>query len=750
MSKKFETPELKLATTAQPATTRAPLSQTPKIAGDLRAMDYEQGQQYLSAKGSLDSPALSWGQTMLENAIESGKTALLEWQEKSENGGYLKGTKGALRFKLAQVITGNEEPSEEDVNKIATKTLESIPTREELAVMVCRAVGAEPVGPLPYKAHAEKEGGLNMPLDIAASSGWSKDYIRAAWLNGLLSGYGRGQFGASDSFDPNHTDPLIEKVLARKDHLRPASHFEELYRQGDKYTRAYLEANPEIMGNLESEIFLHEMIAHNLAYKDATALSPNEEYFLHSWGYQPEGKPVIGVDGFYAVVFMPLEGEDLPTIVAFRGTEPTYEDILTDTNTGGVGYDQYHEERNQDFLGDVLSQAPGPYVAVGHSLGGAQAQRFAINNPDVVAVSTFQSPGLSGEEAEKARNYQGKSFHYVNGEDVVHTAGEQNTLGAHVIVVENYSPEAATRTAEISSTLNEMAARLESVNSVEGLLIYAVELKLKGRLDSLEALLMMDMSVGELAGDVSDAHGGHLVADKSLLSVGSQKDPTLSSTVEISQEQLNATRSDSENVRQSIGEFVESPLFQIAKPHLIAWFEVQSERYKSRDTAQMKELIENLLAAWVDFEDIENALAEVLTYLAERNPEEFVDIIGHFGEEKLLLSVNWREDTILRALLFLHYDRETKIDDNAARKIVREGWLDHISDADSLIKLQNELRYGVVSSADIDAFITILEYAEQIGQLQPVVNSLGDNFNNSAIIMNSSHEQFDQINSLIQ
>lgn len=118
--------------------------------------------------------------------------------------------------------------------------------------------------------------------------------------------------------------------------------------------------------------------------------------------------------------------------LAFRGTEPDADlmaDVQTDLDSGGrVGGSQYYAQRAE------MNRICGSYGNVhvtGHSLGGAQAQRFAANCPaSVKEVVTFAAPAIGRAEAERFANAQQrpKVTHYVAKHDVVSSAGGQNHL----------------------------------------------------------------------------------------------------------------------------------------------------------------------------------------------------------------------------------------------------------------------------------------------------------------------------------
>lgn len=120
------------------------------------------------------------------------------------------------------------------------------------------------------------------------------------------------------------------------------------------------------------------------------------------------------------------------TNVVFRGTEPAGEggtDILTDLDgKGRVGKSQYEPHARQ--LGEWCGQYTNA-DATGHSLGAAQAQRFASRCAhNVKEVVTFAPPGIGKDEAQAFATApaRAKVTHYIAKGDIVSAGGGQNQL----------------------------------------------------------------------------------------------------------------------------------------------------------------------------------------------------------------------------------------------------------------------------------------------------------------------------------
>jgi hypothetical protein len=141
--------------------------------------------------------------------------------------------------------------------------------------------------------------------------------------------------------------------------------------------------NPEVL----TEQFAHA--AYNWA-GDATA----ELAAVNGYVQGPE---IHGAHDLAFRVFSPTVAGK-PPIIAFRGTVPTkVGGILADVDPNGVGVLQF--DANRELIQQAIAeatQAGGPAVMTGHSLGGALAQLAGAEFPDQTRqIITFASPGVN-------------------------------------------------------------------------------------------------------------------------------------------------------------------------------------------------------------------------------------------------------------------------------------------------------------------------------------------------------------------
>ncbi len=162
--------------------------------------------------------------------------------------------------------------------------------------------------------------------------------------------------------------------------------------------------------------------------------TPQERDMLQRWGYNPDVPRGNIVDdnknsGLYGLRIEPLKGSGAPPIVAFRGTEPGAgpQDLQSDLGGRYVGQSQY--EGNLAAINQRLSRPGDRNVdVVGYSLGGALAQKYAVEHAQQVGqLSTFQAPGISSEDAARFRQSNADHHidvnHFYNDADIVHRAG---------------------------------------------------------------------------------------------------------------------------------------------------------------------------------------------------------------------------------------------------------------------------------------------------------------------------------------
>ncbi|WP_182870108.1 lipase family protein [Rhodopirellula sp. JC639] len=171
-----------------------------------------------------------------------------------------------------------------------------------------------------------------------------------------------------------------------------------------------------------------EIVARYLAYED---LEPETQV---GYGNYVVDK-VFRSGEFFAIglVLRTAQGEESEPILAFRGTDSNVELLTIDTNVNGVGYSQY--VNNRSAIRSWLTEQKGQGNAVqlvGHSLGGALAQWFAVDwlqlDPTnrLAAITTYNSPGIDSEFAElfDARRAGAVVHHIVDG-DFVSMAGDR-------------------------------------------------------------------------------------------------------------------------------------------------------------------------------------------------------------------------------------------------------------------------------------------------------------------------------------
>lgn len=223
-------------------------------------------------------------------------------------------------------------------------------------------------------------------------------------------------------------------------------------------SRAELMAHPEKYGKPDgmsaaqfANQYADEYLA-KLAYKDPTVAandkkSPVSGYsdadkkFLSDWGYKFSTDVRDSKTGLYVAKFDPVDPKSgVAPVVAFRGTEggspdtrETIKDVQADVSYSYIGQNQYESKKAE--IAALFQDKNGQKVDVtGHSLGGALAQKAAVDNiARTNALTTFQAPGILQADADKFAAENKKygvdvNHHYVTT-DLVHRAGEAKLGG---------------------------------------------------------------------------------------------------------------------------------------------------------------------------------------------------------------------------------------------------------------------------------------------------------------------------------
>lgn len=196
--------------------------------------------------------------------------------------------------------------------------------------------------------------------------------------------------------------------------------------------------------NIPTKDIVYEQLAHAGAYGKL------DNSKLAAWGYQEAQVIDDTATGFRGVLYTPtaaslgsgpdaavsraIHGGAPAPVVALRGTA-NMKGVQDDVNKQGVG--SYQFRANRGTIAGMLSAAGGGAVVCGHSLGGALAQLTAVHLSGVARVVTFQSPGISKDDADAFKAKQAKaapedritSTHYRKDGDIVHAAGDDLTEG---------------------------------------------------------------------------------------------------------------------------------------------------------------------------------------------------------------------------------------------------------------------------------------------------------------------------------
>lgn len=212
----------------------------------------------------------------------------------------------------------------------------------------------------------------------------------------------------------------------------------------EQYKQEYVH---EYMARLcQTDPFVKDKDGKPVVGKDGNPVSnysAAQQNSLSAWGYNPKVDPSNVVDhnkdtGLFAIRFEPsAQGAKNGTapVVAFRGTEPDRgpRDAQADLGDKYIGQSEY--EPGKAEIAKLFGHKPGEKAdVVGYSLGGALAQRSLVDNAqNVRSLSTFQSPGIAGQDAA-AVNAAEKKYgidvnHHFFTNDIVHRAGEAKVDG---------------------------------------------------------------------------------------------------------------------------------------------------------------------------------------------------------------------------------------------------------------------------------------------------------------------------------
>lgn len=193
--------------------------------------------------------------------------------------------------------------------------------------------------------------------------------------------------------------------------------------------------SPDPTAGITEQDVKYEVIAHDIGYN--TVLSDAHRAMLQQWGY--EAKWFASRDdqatGFFVGLIMPSNtAQGRKPILVFRGTETRIpevgKDIAADLDPTAVGFKAF--EQNKSHVKQLIKAAGGNVDVVGHSLGGALAQHAAVEFPsDINRVMTFQSPGISQNQADKFKTSKKRPSvtHHIAKGDIVDLAGEAHLDG---------------------------------------------------------------------------------------------------------------------------------------------------------------------------------------------------------------------------------------------------------------------------------------------------------------------------------
>jgi|GEM_PF-4824649 len=142
-------------------------------------------------------------------------------------------------------------------------------------------------------------------------------------------------------------------------------------------------------------------------------------------------------------------------VLVFRGTQVSdkaannsLDDVFSDTNPKGIGFDQFFKNKEQIFtwLDEVRSPETdltfAPHIT-GHSLGAALTQWAAANyNNKMGQIVTFSPPGIAENtfnEIKGANDFDQNNVasvtHYISSGDIVSVAGEEHIDGEYILSI---------------------------------------------------------------------------------------------------------------------------------------------------------------------------------------------------------------------------------------------------------------------------------------------------------------------------